>query len=544
MSSPTAKADLSVYLAKDSVRIPSQIVKGANKLKSFPIRIGTHEIGTLFIKDAHLNAPRWARFFSQVIAEAEFGRNSSTAAVLVVPANKRVFVLTFGQGRHLIDSEFIEMNFGLRVALNSLDANSLRSIDKSSFESYPKQSREQSGRAAELQYFGVDVERDLLRGVTGIPKDKSLGERLSGMDSVKLSLDVDLSTLKALLSKLIAAFESASYKKGVFSWVDHIGEVKDTTLAQTLDQELITKIHTGDTTNVWLSVPEIVDWDRVVGFRYAMTVNAPSFYDIRLADFIQSLSGKELNKERLLKRKVYCVDADYYPVFDRPAYYFLYAEVLFNSEIYLLNNGKWYRINNHYARQVNDFFDHVRRYDKTLPDYEDETEGDYNIRVVQRNPQEFALLDKKNVYPPGAASPVEPCDLLRSPNEFIHVKRYGGSSVLSHLFNQGLVSGELFQMQGEFRKLINAKLPRQHRLSNVAARPTAGSYKVVFGIISESVKPLSIPFFSKISLKQTVNRLEAIGFVVTLAKISVSDATKKTTKYPGSKKTKLLFQTQ
>jgi uncharacterized protein (TIGR04141 family) len=170
MSQQPTKTDLSIYLAKNGVSIASQIVKGATTLKSFPIRVGTQEIGTLFIKDAHLNPPRWAKFFRQVIPEAEFGRNSSTAAVLVVSTNKRVFVLTFGQGRHLIDSEFIEMNFGLRVALNCLDANSLRSIDKSSFETYPKQSREQSGRAAELQYFGIDVERDLLRGVTGIPK--------------------------------------------------------------------------------------------------------------------------------------------------------------------------------------------------------------------------------------------------------------------------------------------------------------------------------------------------------------------------------------
>jgi len=388
------------------------------------------------------------------------------------------------------------------------------------------------------------VERDLLRGVTGIPKDKSLGERLSGMDSVKLNVGVDLSSLKGLLSKLIAAFQSDSYKKGVFSWVDHIGEVKDPTLAQTLDQELITRILKGDTANVWLSVPEIIDWNRVVGFRYSTSSYAPTYYDIRLNEFMQSLKGKELTKDRLLKRKIYGVDVDHYPVFDRPAYYFLYGEVSLGSEIYLLNNGKWYRINKQYARQVNEFFANVRRYDKTLPDYEDTAEGDYNKRVVRQNPDEFALLDKKNVYPPGAASPVEPCDLLRSRQEFIHVKRYGGSSLFSHLFNQGLVSGELFQMQQEFRELINGKLPPQHRLTNVVARPTAGSYRVVFAIISESTNPLSLPFFSKISFKQTFNRLEAIGFVVMIAKISVSDAKKKKQNLPGSKKTKVLFQTK
>jgi len=333
MSQESTKADLSIYLAKSGVGDPSQIVKGSNPLKSFPIQIGAQEVGTLFIKDAHANPPRWAKFFKQVIPQEEFGRNSSTAAVLLVPVNNQLFLLTFGQGRHLIDSQFIEMNFGLRVALNCLDANSLRSIDKSSFETYPKQSREQSGRAAELQYFGVDVERDLLRAVTGIPKDKWFGERLSGMDALKLSLEVDLSSLKGLLSKVMAAFEDDSYKKGAFSWVDHIGEVKESTLSDSLDQHLLSKIRSGDTNNIWLSVPEIIDWNRVVGFRYSMAKNAPRFYDIRIPDFLESVAGKQLDNDLLLRRKIYCVDTDYLSVFERPAYYYLYAEVAIHNGI-------------------------------------------------------------------------------------------------------------------------------------------------------------------------------------------------------------------
>ena len=101
MSRQTTKADLIIYLAKSGAGVFSQIVKRANTLKSFPIRLGTQEIGTLFIKDVHPNPPRWAKFFNQVISQEEFGRNSSTAAALLVPANSRVFILTFGQGRPL-----------------------------------------------------------------------------------------------------------------------------------------------------------------------------------------------------------------------------------------------------------------------------------------------------------------------------------------------------------------------------------------------------------------------------------------------------------
>ncbi len=51
-------------------------------------------------------------------------------------------------------------------------------------------------------------------------------------------------------------------------------------------------------------------------------------------------------------------------------------------------------------------------------------------------------MDKKNIPYGGGYSRIEFCDLFSKSKQMIHVKRYGGSSVLSHLFNQGLVSGE------------------------------------------------------------------------------------------------------
>lgn len=536
MDKKKSRTDLTIYLAKPEVSEVSEILKNINVLKSFPIEVGNQLIGTLFIKYAHANPPRWAKFFSEIVPTDEFGRNSSTASVFLVEESNRLFFLTFGQGRHLINSEFIEMNFGLRVALNMLDVNSLRSIDKSSFEAHPTQSREQSGKATELQYFGVDVERDLLRALTGAPKDKSYGERLSGMDALKLSVEVDLTSLKGLLSKLLTAFEDDSYKRGAFSWVDHIGQVKDINLVNSLDQRLITKIKDDEIEKIWLSVPEIIDWNRVVGFRYSMSKSAPRYYDIRMPDFIESLGDKEIDKDQLVKKKIFCVDADDLPVLDRPVYYFLYAEIAIDSEIYLLNNGKWYRVNHDFTEQINTFYSNLTMYEKALPVYDDETEGHYNERVAKDNSEEFALLDNKNVYLPGAASPVEPCDLYRRDQEFIHVKRYGGSSVLSHLFNQGLVSGELFQTQNQYREQVNDKLPPQYKLADVYARPAPGEYTVVYAIISERDEALSIPFFSKISLRHSVNRLQAIGYVVVLAKISVSELKKKTKKYAAPKK--------
>lgn len=169
-----------------------------------------------------------------------------------------------------------------------------------------------------------------------------------------------------------------------------------------------------------------------------------------------------------------------------------------------------------------------KRYEKHLPEYEDENEEKYNKRVVNSAPEEFALLDKENIRLPDAASPVEPCDIFRKEKELIHVKRYGGSSVLSHLFNQGLVSGELLQRELIFRKEFNQKLPGNLKIDRIEERPKPNEYTIVFAIISEQEDGIDLPFFSKISLKHAVNRLEAFGHNVKLAKVPVSEKKKKT----------------
>jgi uncharacterized protein (TIGR04141 family) len=101
----------------------------------------------------------------------------------------------------------------------------------------------------------------------------------------------------------------------------------------------------------------------------------------------------------------------------------------------------------------------------------------------------------------------------------VHVKRYGNSSVLSHLFSQGVVSGELFVSDREFREKLNVKLPAGHKLANPILRPDPTQYEVVYGIISNMDGPLDIPFFSKVTLRNARRHLTGFGYQVTLAKI-------------------------
>jgi uncharacterized protein (TIGR04141 family) len=276
----SSKADLNIYLAKPEVQNAADIVKNLIALKSFDLAISGISPCTLFVKNTYSNSPRWARFFAPTVAANEFGRNSSTGALLYAKVGKAIFILTFGQGHHLVDSAKVEMNFGLKAALNLLDVASIRSIDKSSFEQHPTQTREQTGVATELQYFGLNIERDLLRAIPGKPNDGKYGKRISGMDALKLSVEVEFKDLADLLKRVLTAHNDNAYKKGVFAWLDHIGEVKDKALHEILDVEILNRITSANFERVWLSVPEIIDWDRVVGFKYSSAASSPRYYDI------------------------------------------------------------------------------------------------------------------------------------------------------------------------------------------------------------------------------------------------------------------------
>jgi uncharacterized protein (TIGR04141 family) len=140
-------------------------------------------------------------------------------------------------------------------------------------------------------------------------------------------------------------------------------------------------------------------------------------------------------------------------------------------------------------------------------------------------------MDRKNIPIGGGYSKVEFCDVFTNEKDIIHIKRYGGSSVLSHLFSQATVAGELFVSDERFRARVNNLLPESHQLADSRDRPRDQEYRVVFAIVSQSPRPLGIPFFSRVSARHAAQRLAAYGYRVALAKISVSETARKLEKY-------------
>jgi uncharacterized protein (TIGR04141 family) len=197
----------------------------------------------------------------------------------------------------------------------------------------------------------------------------------------------------------------------------------------------------------------------------------------------------------------------------------LNAEIDLKHKKYILNDGDWYNIESGFVKEVTDFFGDVPDSKIKLPPFGASNEPNY-LKSVAKNPGGYALMDRQVVMIGGGRSRVEFCDLYSNDNkEIIHVKKYGGSSVLSHLFLQAVVSGDCFLHETDFRVELNKFLPHGHKLKNPKEQPVAGEYEVCVAIMSKAKGPLELPFFSKVSFKHAVKVLRNLGYNVTKLKI-------------------------
>jgi len=132
-----------------------------------------------------------------------------------------------------------------------------------------------------------------------------------------------------------------------------------------------------------------------------------------------------------------------------------------------LNAGKWYRVSREFAQEVDEesriLLEINLGFDNA--DLGDEHEAPITWRVSRDSNGQLALTDQVMIQHAGMPSPIEFCDLFSDDRKLIHVKRYGPSSVLSHLFMQGLVSAESLLSDARFRNAVTEKLPGTHQLA-------------------------------------------------------------------------------
>ncbi|RUM29253.1 MAG: hypothetical protein DSY75_08685 [Alteromonas sp.] len=464
----------------------------------------------------------WSTLFSDYSVEQKEFSQHSVKAALFVKIGLRYVIFTFGHGRGLINKSSIERGFGLKVSMNLGDPGQLKSVDKSTLERVARNTRSQVSINSGIEDFDFEFDHEILKSMTAIVvRDDDELEMISGKDSVSLYTDIDFDKFEEIASRLIDAYESNLYKEK-YPWAEFIKIEVDPSITSELEELLVRSINNRDLDNFWLAPPSIINYEDFSGFVYS-TKNPPCKHpELDLYSFLSEAPFKQRNNISIaaLKKKVIKIyngddkKIDEFPVFDA-----LNGEAEYKGNKYVLNDGLWYQISNTFAEEVEKFFIELPIW-KGLENkpYQDKRECCYLRRIADG--EEIAVLDQHWVRHKEVKQNYEFCDLLTQCGRIIHVKHYGGSSVLSHLFSQATNGVEMLLNCPEIIPQIQEYLEETYLSFDFDPKKERKN-RVVLAIIQEKQGDLHIPFLSKVNLRHHARGMMNRGFTVELAKIPV-----------------------
>lgn len=508
---------LNILLIKADVADPIDDGEGRQRLET---TLGA--ASTLVTAQVRGRQPKWTSLVA-TLSKTAVPRleNANASAALVLKVGGRRFAVVFGYGRSLLKPGCWEDLFGLKVALNSIEEDTLiLSIDKKELDTLTRHTRINASRAGELSAFGFEPDKDMLRAVTGTPSDRdTFGKRISGADALIVSAHIASPVdLRRLMARCLDAFNSTAYQDR-FPGIDNIHEVKDKEIVTDLDMEMTKRIR-GDNEEgrQWMAPPGPVDWSTVTGFRYSRSERARTVDDLHLDSFGETLRGESTSANTLKQRAVIAVNEDEDEVDAWPAYRCIYCEITRDENLYILTDGKWYAVQRGFVDEISKAARKLVTA-TSLPPYRHRDEGAYNASVSKSTGH--ALYDRKLIRYGGSRSKIEFCDLLTAQGCMYHVKRYTGSSTLSHLFAQGVVAASSFAGDPLFVAAVEKLLPRGFSCPWPTGTPDPSKLSLNYAIISKSKDSIdaSLPFFSKVALVAAAKQLRGTRISVSVQKI-------------------------
>ncbi|WP_170347502.1 DUF6119 family protein [Ruegeria atlantica] len=501
----------------------------------------------LFVGEAFSTPPGWLDFVTKASPQAasitkttadgvEEERRlwvSGAAGILFVPVKDRTMAICFGHAHIPLNLEAFERRFGLKVTLNRVPRDKLRTLDVAVPDATSFQKRIQSSRDSDLSAFGVNVLRDIARVAGGTPEDKEFARFVAGKDSLSITCKVGPDDIETLCKKLMTAYNDKAYQSD-FKWIDFLQPV-DKTVAAELDDKLseaLQELRGGGANDLHLAPPEIVDYREGSKLHYnGFNGGSQDFFHLDIGDYCAQLDtagfagdiseikekhyikSAKSGEEKLTKRwRIY--DCFVFELEHQPA-----GEA--NAGRFALYGGDWYRIDSDYKDQIENGFNAIPKKSIIGPTT---CENEEQLNELLKSRPEFVCLDKQKINPGGVRyANLEPCDFFSEDKQFIHVKDGHSSHSISHLWSQGFVSAEAFVNDGPFRGQLRQKVKKlkpgfEAHLPTARKKPDTSEYEIVYAIMRRPYADgtMSIPFFSKVSVHSSLEQLQNMGFKVAI----------------------------
>lgn len=504
---------ITIYLIKEGINY-----EGVLRDYAYKNILREDENSITYYYPTRKNRPEWLISYFNETQEVEIS-NSHAKVIslhrLAIDGKEKIFAIPFGNGKSLLNDDVIEEQFGIKILLNSVPKDGFRQLNIANYGGDHRTKSEQTPKKTDISEFGFDIYSDFLRKATAKSEEELFNKNtITGGDLFGVSVPVTINDVNSFLITCYNRYNSDKYKEN-FSWLDNIKEVKEKTTKQLLNEELLKTINARNFDKVWTAVPEMVDWEDISDFRFR--TSQPGFDDIEIYQVMNLFKDSFVPSiETLKNRKVFAmsVDGDE-SLYDWSIYNCLIAEIEYNNNAYCLNFGKWYKVDKDFVSSINNYYNSISLSNIIFPSNTNDREDEYN-KKLNESLSNSLLMDKETVRVTGMGkSSIEVCDVLSYDKHLIHVKKNGGSSYLSHLFNQAAVSGEML-LDINFRNEVNKKVGKIVFDNNFIS----SQYTVVLAIITKNKEERpKIPFFSKVSIQYAIDGLRRKGYNVEIKNI-------------------------
>ena len=468
------------------------------------------------------NQPSWVTFLAggteTPIPEM---RTRGAIGLLFIPMGNRYMLFTFGYGNHKIPSLGWEKDFGLKVVLNSIDPNKVKSLDAKTVDTVVMSRRVQLSKENKINDFGFEIDKDFLKSLAGAASDANFASVLSGSENLSINCDVTLGTFAQKAADIYTAYNSTTYQAH-YSWVDNIKAVTDTAIITALDDLLVAEFNSAlddNPTTIDTACPEIVDYAFTSYYKFSGYRDRDRYDFISIASIIESMAAHDIDvvdMSRLESIAVQSFDGNDSPSGSWPLADWLTFECDLAGNHFIRSDGTWYQIEQNYFaainRKVNSILRRAAGEYLPLPVTVHQNEEAY-ITNYTATSGEF-IFDRALSYVYGVTNSIEICDIYNNNREFIHIKDGGSSSKLSHLFNQGYVSASLFIADVDFRQDIVTKLTANRKgalAKTISTNPNPNNYTIVYRILKTGAT-FSLPFFTKVVLVDMYRKVKSMGY--------------------------------
>jgi uncharacterized protein (TIGR04141 family) len=500
------------------------------------------QVGTLLVGETPALPPSWATFLSGVapnIREKLHTQSSSAVLFIEDATSRRLFAICFGQGHHALDSERIERQFGLRVVLNSVARNRLRTLDSASLDSTIMQRRTQASRESDLNIFGIDTNRDLLRLASGVPASSDFAKAMSGKDALHVRANLSSTELPQFCAKAFKIFKEKTYKTD-FGFIDHVTPVESGQVISALDSLIfveLTKLVNDQASDLHLAIPDILNPEgnfEIGYFGLGLTPGAKKTYiELTIEDYVIELKKGDFSQigDMSALRSSHEVriiaDGEGVKGHKRKLYSCFVFEAVLKGQTYVLFDSQWYAIDGDYVKEIDLAYNKILK-PAFLRNTKAKNERDLILQLC--GDRSMLCIDQTKSAPKGAPNAaIEACDFFSTQKQLIHLKDGHSSAPLSHLWNQALVATEALIRDDAFRRAFHKAIKDREKkykrtgfaglLPNGSQKLIPSDYKIIFGVMRHKYAKsgtLGLPFFSKVALRAAADRLSLMGFTVEL----------------------------